>query len=1055
MVVSFEEMITNSGLFRAKVTIPAARGSALARPRLIDPLAELGGGHVAVVQGPAGYGKTTLIADAARESGCEIWWLSLDEFDRDASTFLQYLALAAGAEQPLLASTGEPARETLGRICDLARADSPVWIVLDDIHWLDGGSDVCQLIDYLTLRLPPDFRLILASRTPPDLPSISRLRVQGCVLDLGPDDLAFTEDEIVSLKSEGVTRLSPSQSKALLESTGGWPVAVSIAVANKKVPVDTLASFISSEVIKRLPTDLRDFITRSSVLEIMDAQACDYVTQRSDSNILLGQAEHENIPLVKLGPTAEYRLHAVVRKHLQDVLKLEHLDAFRALQQRAAEWTITNGRPERAIPHLTEAEDWEGVSEIIAAQAPIAYREGRWHAVTSWLRALPDEVRQQAPQLVVWDARILIRFGRADEALQAIEVCQQSSATIPPNTMAEIQALSAAAFRIKGDFDSAIVFARRALELAVKEDASLSVVAEAHKQLGMGLFGRGLFEESAREISAARDIADRRGDREESAVCNACLGSAMDSLGRFAEASVYLERACELWRQIGNVKELSWTLNNLAMTHFQAGEMGTARELFLEAVAKARDSDYRRAETYATASLADLDRFSGDIGSASREYQDALKLAADILEPSIQTHLLVGLSDIQRRQGDVSGSEASAMKALVNARTRHSGFEEGVAHLALARVRRHQGDLKGALAESDQALERLAVAGPSREQMELLLLRGDLLLQSRRHRSKLIDTLSKLAELVSQSGLGSLLAQIGNSHLPVLEYGASKKVAGKFYHELIRNMRTGATVEAGDGGAFPTVEICSLGSFSVTLDGRTIRDSEWESDKSKELLLLLLEKGSPITRDEIISALWPDAGGARANSVFHSSVYRLRQALYRSAVVQSSGAYALNPEGVFRWDVARFRQLIGTMESVEPGSNGSPVENLHAASELYSGPLAPDFDSPWIDDLRSDLDTLFIDAMSRLADQLLDRGDGNGALKVARRLLDSDPFSESACRRVMRSAVAANRNEIALRTYERFAAVLRDELDERPSEALIELARSLTANAAQISVTNP
>jgi LuxR family maltose regulon positive regulatory protein len=1036
----------NQNLFKAKVFPPESRASTLRRTRLTEPLVSLPSSCVAFIHAPAGYGKTTLVTDAAKQSGAILWWLSLDELDRDPGRLLQYLALAAGTEVPSSGHSGPGIYETLANICGSSTDDKDTWIVLDDIHFLDESADCSSLVDYLARHLPPGFRLILASRTPSDLASLPRLRVQGRLIELGPDDLAFTDEEIVGLARGMSRRLTAEEARSIRSTTGGWPVAVSLSITNAH-PVATLRTFISAEIVERLPDHLGDFLTKTSVLEILDAEACDFLLSRSDAKTMLSQLELRSVPIVRLGSGPAYKLHAVVRNELLETLREDDRDLHRDLQRSAAEWFIKNGQREAAISHLVGAQDWDQAATEIENLAPSAYRAGRWHAVTAWLQMLPDEVRSASPSLSAWEARLLIRFGRADEALQVIDACRHASSAMASEVEAELEVMSAAALRIKGDFESAVVFARRSLDIAIQQDAALSTVAEAHKQLGMALFGRGSYEDAARELTAARDIADRRGDREESAVCNACLGSAMDSLGRFAEASVFLDRACELWRQQGNTKELSWTLNNLAMTYFQSGQLETARELFLEAIAKAQESDYRRTEMYAMTSLADLDRFAGDLSSSFREYKDGLQLAGEVSEPSIQAHLQVGLSDVQRRQGDIVGAEASATKALVSARTRKSKFEEGIAHLALARIHRHKGGFKEALGESATAVDHLSTVGPSRELMESLLLRGDLLLESRRHRSELLETLSKLAEIISTTGLAGLLSQIGHSHFALLEYGASRRVAGRFYHEIVKSLKAARQPVASDGGAFPTVEVQSFGTFSVTVDGRTILDSEWESDKSKELLLLLLESSNPLTRDEIIASLWPDAGGGKANSVFHSSLYRLRRALYHESVVQSSGTYYLNPEGVSRWDVARFRQLLGATGSVKEEHDEAPIENLHAAVQLYTGPLAHRFDSPWVNELRAQLETLFIDALSNLADQLLARGDAKSAFEAAGRLLEIDPFSESACRRVMQAAIESGRAEVARRTYERFSVTLQEELDDEPSAALAELARSATAKA--------
>src|SRR3989304_9968910 len=80
--------------FITKILVPRRRRDAIRRARLLNALRHGEGGQLVVVRAPAGFGKTTLLVDLAHEAGGKVCWVSLDEWDRDAATFLQYLRLS-------------------------------------------------------------------------------------------------------------------------------------------------------------------------------------------------------------------------------------------------------------------------------------------------------------------------------------------------------------------------------------------------------------------------------------------------------------------------------------------------------------------------------------------------------------------------------------------------------------------------------------------------------------------------------------------------------------------------------------------------------------------------------------------------------------------------------------------------------------------------------------------------------------------------------------------------------------------------------------------------
>jgi LuxR family maltose regulon positive regulatory protein len=121
------------------------------RPRLIQLLNEglRTKRRLTLVSAPAGFGKTTLIADWLKQIDLPAAWLSLDEADNDLPRFLAYLAAAfqqvdeeIGA--PLLnalQSQQLPPMEKIltGVLNEIAARTEPLILVLDDYHLLTAN----------------------------------------------------------------------------------------------------------------------------------------------------------------------------------------------------------------------------------------------------------------------------------------------------------------------------------------------------------------------------------------------------------------------------------------------------------------------------------------------------------------------------------------------------------------------------------------------------------------------------------------------------------------------------------------------------------------------------------------------------------------------------------------------------------------------------------------------------------------------------------------------------------------------------------------------------
>jgi LuxR family maltose regulon positive regulatory protein len=115
---------------------PLAREGTVTRGALAERLCPSAQATVATVVAPAGYGKTTLLAEVAASEDLPVAWLTVHETDNEPAAFQRHIATAVGRAVGLDEPPGTPAR--LRRSLS---AGPPIRIVLDDLQTLENGRE--------------------------------------------------------------------------------------------------------------------------------------------------------------------------------------------------------------------------------------------------------------------------------------------------------------------------------------------------------------------------------------------------------------------------------------------------------------------------------------------------------------------------------------------------------------------------------------------------------------------------------------------------------------------------------------------------------------------------------------------------------------------------------------------------------------------------------------------------------------------------------------------------------------------------------------------------
>jgi LuxR family transcriptional regulator, maltose regulon positive regulatory protein len=703
-------------LLAGKLGAPLLPPGIVTRGRLLQLLDENGTRRLCVVVAPAGWGKTTLLAEWTRVTADRrsVAWLTLDETDDEPRQFWTYVITALRSSAPELGESALAALHVPGidpldvalpaLLNDLYVSEARHVLILDDYHVLTDIR-IHEAVEYLLGYLPPSLRLVISSRSDPPLP-LARMRARGELTEIRAADLRFSAAEAAGLVSAvGQVSADADVVEPLVGRTEGWAVGLKLAALTIRGAPDLAAraaevrgddrhiiDFLTSEVLDRLPADQRNFLVRTAILDRLCGSLCDAVLDRTRSAAVLEALERADLFVVPLDVHREWYRY---RRLFRDVLRRE-LDATTPadvpeLHRRAAQWYLTAGQVDEAVRLLTTAGDRRAAAQLLLSAEDAFLEQG---AAATYLR-LADQLGEAAvredPRLAVSMAGAAAQSGRLDRVPALLDVAESKLRRDEPpypgwRSLAAAAAMLRAAFDPEVRADPPLMLAHAERAAGLETDPTLQGYVMARITLGAVLSG---LDRHAEAVSVLTDVWER---------------SAKVDVPMFVRLQV---------------------AGLLAMCLFETGHDEAARRLIhqlkpvVQGIMQALGDAAAPAVAFLLAVEGRLAYRDGKPADAVRVLNRAAELARIARHPSQLVHVLTALADAALAAGDRAAARSAIEEARETAETgvafpatarRLAAAEERIDRGA-ARAARRDGEVFEELTDRELSLLR-ALQGP-------------------------------------------------------------------------------------------------------------------------------------------------------------------------------------------------------------------------------------------------------------------------------------------------------------------------------------------------------
>lgn len=407
---------------------PVPLSQQIERVRLL-PLIARAGGTLTLLSAPAGFGKSTVMAQTCAQlsqAGIATAWLNTHAADNDLPRWL--------ASLDRITSHLGIARPGCDAITCLTMPTASYALFIDELETIQEPS-VLALLQELALHLPHRAYLIATTRLTPAL-GLARLRASGRLTEIGVGELRFDIEESQALLDGqlGAASLSRADVEHLHGKTEGWAAALWLAsialkrsesrlefIARFSGSTSTVAQYLSEVVLAEQSPTVRRVLLRMSVPRHFNPILCEALNPGVDGREMIEQLQAQGLAVPVETKHGLWRFHSLFAEFLRDQLDRESPGENARLHLAASRWFDTQGQAVQAIDHAVLGQQYEQAILLLEHHTESLLEQGRMRLLRRWFTAIPEHLVAARPRLHVMSLWALALTEGAHLAWQELE----------------------------------------------------------------------------------------------------------------------------------------------------------------------------------------------------------------------------------------------------------------------------------------------------------------------------------------------------------------------------------------------------------------------------------------------------------------------------------------------------------------------------------------------------------------------------------------------------------------------------------------------------------
>lgn len=393
-----------SGVTLSRTLAPTLPTNFLSRKHLFSLFSDKKPGATLLVA-PAGYGKSSLVAEWSHQSESKVIWTRLSKQDSYQSLALHMIQSARNIIPNFAPWAANIDKDTVEE--SIRKLANELIAIDEDFIWvLDNAEDLPDFFIETTRvfleSIPNNLHLVVISRTAPEA-SYSRFAALGSLNLITPQDLLFSPQEVETIAMLSELDYANINVKRTLESAHGWPAAVQLLSRKLQgsntdfVFQDALASqtdplsYLAEAIIDSVKTDDIDALTHLSAVDEFDSEIAELLLGNSSNPQFFARMTADGLFISSHSESKRmYQLNPIIRESLQNRLLNSETSQHKA-HRKLAEYFLEKKAFGLALSHAHQSGDRELLQQILRENIRTMAATGKGDFLLQWSKIIGDQ----------------------------------------------------------------------------------------------------------------------------------------------------------------------------------------------------------------------------------------------------------------------------------------------------------------------------------------------------------------------------------------------------------------------------------------------------------------------------------------------------------------------------------------------------------------------------------------------------------------------------------------------------------------------------------------